>query len=86
MRSTHSTFKDEVEKHVKDFLELVKEMYGNLREVVREEFGIEGEVSDPYASSLFRLIRIGTRQSHAHTSHVLCSYPIHQRRTTRHGT
>lgn len=41
------TFKDEVEKHVKEFLDLVKVMYGNLREVVKEEFGVEGEVSKP---------------------------------------
>ncbi|CDZ98369.1 Histone acetyltransferase SAGA, TRRAP/TRA1 component, PI-3 kinase superfamily [Phaffia rhodozyma] len=39
------TFKDEVEKHVKEFLDLVKVMYGNLRAVVKEEFGVEGELA-----------------------------------------
>lgn len=38
------TFKEEVESHVKTFLELVKEMYGNLRAVVKQAFGIEGEL------------------------------------------
>lgn len=37
------TFKDEVEKHVADFLDLVKEMYSNLESVVQEEFGLNGE-------------------------------------------
>jgi hypothetical protein len=38
------TFKSDTEKHVGEFLDLVKEMYRNLKEVVRSEFGVEGEV------------------------------------------
>jgi transformation/transcription domain-associated protein len=45
------TFKEEVESHVKTFLELVKEMYGNLRAVVKQAFGIEGELPSTPSTS-----------------------------------
>lgn len=51
MFGLNRTFKDEVETHVKTFLELVKEMYGNLRQVVKEAFGIEGDLAEHPSTS-----------------------------------
>lgn len=36
-------FRSELEKHVKTFLELVREAYQNVPALVRQEFGVEGE-------------------------------------------